>query len=168
MISMNQSRFRPLDHQRSEKSSARLLCLTCSVLIIGIFGCSKPSPEAPVLTYLREKAAEPLLTASNVTGSLMLDGKQYANGFVPEFKPQAKLKVTVDVNFMQPGITETAGFIKCVRTLNGNKFTGSSAGLNFPVQDAEFELPRGKGEWDLLILNSQNGLICSQRISVVE
>ena len=103
-----------------------------------------------------------------MTGTLLLDGKQFSNGVVPEFKPQTKLKVTVDINFSQPGITETAGLIKCVRTVNGKKVTGSSAGLNFPVQDAEFELPRGKGDWDLLILNSQNGLICSQRISVVE
>ena len=168
MILMNQSRFRPLDRQHNLKLSAIFYCLTCIVTVFCLFGCSKSAPEAPVLTHLRQKAAEPLLPATNVTGTLLINGKQFAPESVPEFRPQSKLKVTVDIRFMEPGITQAAGGIKCVRTVDGKKITGSSAGLNFPVQDAEFELPRGKGEWDLLILNSQNGLICSQRIRVVE
>ena len=144
-----------------------LISFLCGMMMTGLYGCSK-TPEAPVLTQIRQKAAEPLQPASNVAGTMMLNGKQYSPDMVPEFKPESKLKVKVDTTLLQPGITETAGIIKFQRTVDGKKVTGNSIGLNFPAEDVEIELPGRPGEWDLLVLNTQNQLICSQRINVVE
>ena len=165
---IQQLAVRPAPQQFNPQLSTQSFCFACGLMLVGLLGCSKSEPQAPVLTQLKQKADEPLPTATIITGTLSINGKQHSAESVLEFKPQSKIKLTVDVDFIEGGFTETAGVIKCVREFDGKKMTGSSAGLNYPAKDFDFELPTHAGEWDLLVLTSMNELVCSQKIRIVE
>lgn len=130
-------------------------------------GCSRPEEPAPVLKELQKKNSSPLPAASNVTGTMKINDEARTAEAL-SFKTQSRINISVDITFASPGITETSGIIKWVRIVNEKKIVGPSLAITLPAQDVPFELPKQSGDWELLILNSQNAVICTQKITLVE
>ncbi len=181
LVKVNLQEFKvesPIPNPTSHHSVARKLIfvancqwpawciLICFILCLP--GCSKKTEEAPVLKEIQKAALLPPEMATNIAGSLSVDGKP-ASDEVLEFQPQAKVNLKIEARSTDNSFRETAAIVKCVRIRpNGKTLVGSSAATNIPINNFEFEVPGISGEWELRVVTSENKLIYSQKIEVVQ